>query len=96
MKMSQRNRWLVVGVVVSGLIAILAFDKVWTGDRTVYFDNCQKRVALQKRLSEAGVAFSLVERGGIALGRVNEKELALRLGLTSLLDVPPDTTTVCK
>lgn len=96
--MSGTRRWFLVaaGVALLGLVAVALVEMFWVGDRTVYFDDCRKRVALQARLRAAGVPFKEVERGGTWIGRVDEKELAARLNLPSLLDVPPDTASTCK
>jgi hypothetical protein len=90
MKIAPRWVWATVGVVVTCIAAIYIAETFWVGGRTVYFDDCKKRIALENRLRLAGIPFEHVERGGISLGRVDEKELASRMGLASLLDVPPD------
>jgi hypothetical protein len=96
MKPADRWIWIAAGVALAGLVAIALAERFWIGGRTVYFDDCRKRVALQDRLRSAAVPFELVERGGISIGRIDEKELAARLGLPSLLDVPPDKAAICK
>jgi len=96
MRLHVRPAWAALGVVLMVLVAVALADKFWVGDRTLYFDDCQKRAALQDRLRAAGVPFEQVERGGTLITRADQKDLGKRLGLPDLLEVPPDMTVACK
>jgi heme exporter protein D len=96
MTLRARSIWVAVGAVLVGLVAFALVDHFWVGDRTIYFDDCRKRAALQDRLRAAGVPFKQVERNGILIARADQKNLGTRLGLPDLLEVPPDMAVACK
>lgn len=96
MRLNRRTIWVAAGVISAGLVAAVLLDRLWVGDRTVYFDDCRKRAALQDRLRAAGVPFKQVERDGILIARADQKDLAAKLGLPDLLDIPPNMTATCK
>ena len=96
MRLRARPIWVAMGAALTLLVAVALLDHFWVGDRTLYFDDCRKRVALQDRLRAAGVPFKQVERGGTLIARADQKDLAARLGLPDLLDIPPDVAADCK
>ena len=96
MRLRARSNWVVAFAASTMLVAVALVDHFWVGDRTLYFDDCRKRVALQDRLRAAGVPFKQVERGGTLIARADQRDLAARLGLTDPLEVPPDMTAACK
>lgn len=91
------NRWLAGVAALGGLLLLaIGLDHYWLKTNTFYFDDCRQRDELRKRLLASGVRFSIDERDGTNIGTQDPAEIASRLKLPSLHQVPPATDSTCK
>ena len=93
---SEKALYLLAGFLPLLAIGVYLVDKNWTGEYTVYFDDCRKKIALMKRLDAAGMSYKLVEFNGVSLGEIDPDQGARQLGLSDVLAIPPDADTACQ
>jgi hypothetical protein len=97
LQMNTRRRWISVVSLAVGLPAgALVFDYFWPKTTAFYFEDCRQRDELRKRLAAAAVQFSIVESDGTSIGTQDPEEVAKKLDLPSLHQVPPNLDSTCK
>jgi hypothetical protein len=94
--MTKPSRWLALVGAAGGLLVVaLVLDYHWPKTNTFYFEDCRQRDELRRRLAASSVKFSVDERGGTNIGQQDPDEVARKLNLPSLHQVPPAADSTC-